>query len=138
MQEIEIDRDADIPIIDVHIRGPRRTHRVRLVFDTGSVLTQLSNNLVESIGYTAADGEHVINLSGATGETQAGYSVRIAGLSFFGRRFRNVLVGSMDFEHLSRSRIDGLLGWDVIKELRLELDGPNGKLLVYSKKESSR
>ncbi len=135
MREIVFDYDATIPVIDGHIRGPHRTHRVRLVFDTGCGLTQLNNHLIESIGYSAVDGEQAIAVSGVGGEIQQGYSVRIAGLAFFGQRFRNVLVGALDFEHLSRQRIDGLLGWDLIRKLHLELDGPQGKLIVFNKRK---
>ncbi len=52
MREIVFDRADRIPIIGAHIRGPRRVHRVRLVFDTGCGLTQLNNHLIESIGYS--------------------------------------------------------------------------------------
>jgi hypothetical protein len=31
-------------------------------------------------------------------------------------------------------KIDGLLGWDLIKEMRLELDGPAGELHVHDVK----
>ena len=137
MRVIDFDPDAVIPIVNVKVRGPAASYRARLVFDTGCGLTQLNTDVVEFIGYSAAQGEQVIRISGATGEAQQGYSISVAGLSLFGRRFRNVLVGAMDFEHLGRQRIDGLLGWDVIKKLRIELDGPRGRLVVYSKNEKT-
>ena len=135
MREIAFDRNAAIPVVQASIRGPRGAYKARLVFDTGCGLTQVDTNLLEFIGYSARDGEGVIRIAGVTGESQDGYSVKVAGFSFFGRRFRNVLIGALDFEHLSQQRIDGLLGWDLIKELRLEVDGPNGRLKVFSKKE---
>jgi hypothetical protein len=134
MREVSFDRMQTIPVIDAGIRGPQGSNRIRLVFDTGCGLTQIDTGIIEYIGYSARDGEQAISISGAVGETQQGYSVRIAGLSFFGRRFRNVLVGAMDFEHLSKQKIDGLLGWDIIRQLRFELNGPKGQLTVYSKR----
>ena len=130
MRAISFDRDVTIPVIDGSIQGPRRLHKVRLVFDTGCGLTQINTDVIESIGYSAVNGEQPIAITGATGETQQGYSVKITSLSFFGLRFEHVLVGVIDFDHLSRQRIDGLLGFDVIKQLHIELDGPNGKLII--------
>ena len=132
MRLIRFDPTQDIPIIDARIKGPRRTRRTRLVFDTGSALTQINTSLIENIGYGAHDGEHVIRIQGATGEPQEGYSLRIDSVSFFGLRFENVLVGALDFNELSRDDIDGLLGFDLIKNLHVELDGPQGIIKVFS------
>lgn len=132
MREIIFDRDVEIPIIDAKIRGPRKSHKVRLVFDTGCGLTQINTDVIESIGYSAIQGENRIGISGASGEIQEGYSVKIASLTFFGLRVENALVGAMDFEHLQRQNIDGLLGFDLIKQLHIEMSGPQGVLTILS------
>jgi hypothetical protein len=60
------------------------------------------------------------------------YLIRLEKLSVLGLRFRDLLVAVYDFENLGRYQIDGLLGFDVISQLRLELDGPAGLLTILS------
>jgi len=41
------------------------------------------------------------------------------------------LVAAFDFDHLENANIDGLLGFDLIKEFHLELNGPKSELAVF-------
>ena len=130
MQIIHFDRSQDVPIVDAKIRGPLGARKVRLVFDTGCGLSQIDTSLIENIGYGAVDGDQRIQIHGATGESHQGYRLRIAELIFFGVKFKEVTVGALDFEFLGSHRIDGLLGFDLIKELHLEVNGPRGELKI--------
>ncbi len=132
MREIKFDRSVDIPVIDAVIKGPLRSHRLKLVFDTGCAITQIDTGAIECVGYSAVQGEALITMSGATGDRQEGYTVKTAALSNLGLQFENALVGVMDFDHLQQDRIDGLLGFDLIKELHIEVDGPSGVLKILS------
>ena len=46
--------DGDLILIEALIVGPSRQAEVRLVLDTGAVLTTLVPKIAESIGYTSA------------------------------------------------------------------------------------
>jgi predicted aspartyl protease len=131
MQVVSFDTAEDIPIIDAVVKGSRDFHRVRLVFDTGTGLTQLDTELVESLGYSAKDGLEHIFMTTAAGEEVEGYSLRIGNLSVLGKSFRDVRIGAFDFTHYGRYRIDGLLGWDLIKTLDLEMCGQAGVLKIF-------
>ena len=48
----------------------------------------------------------------------------------FGITFADMDVAAHDFSKFSRYGIDGLLGFDVIKQLRFELDGAEGILKI--------
>jgi len=52
-------------------------------------------------------------------------------LQLFGKPFTEMDVAAHDFSKFSRYGIDGLLGFDVIKQLRFELDGPEGLLKIF-------
>lgn len=131
MQLVAVDNSQEIPIIDAVVRGRRDSHRVRLVLDTGSGLTQLDTNLIETLGYSASDGDQRLVIVGATGEEVDEFSLRVECLTFLGHKLVKPRIGAFDFSHHDRYGIHGLLGWDIIKTLHLELDGPAGSLKVF-------
>lgn len=45
MEVIEFDRQAALPIIDARIHGPRRSHKVKLIFDTGATIQYYRHRL---------------------------------------------------------------------------------------------
>ena len=131
MRVVTFDPGQDIPIIDALVRGPRDYHRVRLVFDTGAGMTQIDSTVVELLGYSPRDGEERLSVTDATGKSVEGYSIRLKELTLLGARLESPLVGTFDFSHFDNYRIHGLLGWDIIRTLHLEMDGPNGVLKIY-------
>ncbi|MGA8347577.1 MAG: retropepsin-like aspartic protease [Isosphaeraceae bacterium] len=131
MQVIQFDRTQAIPVVDLRIFGPNKHRKVGLVFDTGSAITQVDTEFIERIGYSARDAVHVSGVQGAVGGVQEGYVVRLAKLSVFGIDFQNLPVLVYDFDNFKEQGIDGLLGWDLIKQLHVELVGPGGILKVF-------
>ncbi len=69
-------------------------------------------------------------MKGAAGPAQEGFLVNIKELNLFGISFKNLAVASHDFTDFERYGFDGLLGFDIIKQLHLELNGPAGELRV--------
>lgn len=122
---------SNTPIVFARLSGKRKPINVRLVFDTGAALTQFSTHIIESLGYSARDGIHEAVVSGPTGPLQSGYTLCLKGLTVLGKKFSQPLVAAFDFDHLDNANIDGLLGFDLIKEFHLELNGPKGELLVF-------
>ena len=132
MRIIEFDRDQEVPIVSVLIKGPRSVKRANLIFDTGSGITQIHTALIEAIGYSARDGQRRFRVKGAVGEPQEGYILSIESLSLFGSRYVNIRIGAIDFNDLvGEYQIDGLLGFDLIKQLHIEVNGPAGTLIVH-------
>ena len=131
MKTVKFDRSQDIPIVDAMLKGSAENARARLVFDTGSGLTQIDTALIEELGYSARDGKSTYFTFGPAGEKISGYKINLPRLSIFGKRLDNLVVGVIDFDNFSHFGISGLLGFDVIKLLHLEMDGPMGLLKVY-------
>jgi hypothetical protein len=67
----------------------------------------------------------------SAGDEQPGYLVRLDAPSVLGLRFENHPIAVYDFDNFRQHAIDGLLGFDVIKQIRLELDGPAAVLTVW-------
>lgn len=103
MQIINFDRTQDIPIVDAIILGPITHERVRLVFDSGCGLTQIDK----------------------------GYVVGLESFKLFGYSISNLEVGVYDFDNFAHFGIDGLLGFDLIKQMHFELNGPQGLLKIF-------
>jgi predicted aspartyl protease len=131
MRLIQFDRTQAIPVVDSRIFGPSKNRKVGLVFDTGSGITQVDTEFIERIGYSARDAEYVRGVQGAIGGVQEGYVVRLKKLSVFGVDFQDLPVLVYDFDNFKEQGIDGLLGFDVIKQLHVEMDGPQGVLKVF-------
>lgn len=129
MRIVKIDPSQVVPEIKVLIAGPRSKQKVNLVFDTGAACTQIDTGLIEDIGYSAKNALNRMRVLGATGEAQEGYIVKVDYLNFLGKKFDNVKVGVYDFENFPG--VDGLLGWDIISKLHIEMNGPESELNVY-------
>ena len=121
----------DIPIVVAEIYGKTDSCVARLVFDTGAAVTQFDTPLIDALGYSAAEGEQIVSAYGPAGEMQTGYSLKISKIEVLGITFEAPSVAVYDFDNLSTSKIDGLLGFDLIKQLKLEMDGPEGELTVH-------
>jgi hypothetical protein len=131
MEVIICDRKAALPIIDAHISGPRSSLKVKLIFDSGAEFSIVDTGLIEEIGYSARNAKHISAILGASGEAQDGYVLEIKALSFFNKKAENVAVGAFDFEHFAHFGAQGVIGYDVIKRVHLEFDGPAGLLKFF-------
>ena len=126
-----INRHKNTPLISAKLVGRGKPINLRLVFDTGAALTQFSTGIIESLGYSARDGIQEVTVSGPTGPLEVGYTLHLKELTVLGKKFSQPLVAAFDFDHLENANIDGLLGFDLIKEFHLEMNGPKGELVVF-------
>lgn len=131
MRVIHFDRSQEIPIIVALVIGRLKYERVRLVFDSGCGTTQIHAGVIKSIGYSERDAKRTTYTQGAAGDRQEGFILSIKELQVFGKPFTELDIAAHDFSRFSRHGIDGLLGFDVIKQLRFELDGPQGIIKLF-------
>ena len=127
----KFDTTKPLPLVFAKITGRRRTRPLRLVFDTGAFMTQITTSVVEELGYTAFDAIRRISTYGPSGPIDEGYAVKLESLELLGKNFDGLVVAAYDFSNLEADGIDGLLGFDVIKQLHLEMNGPAGELIVF-------
>lgn len=132
MQLIRFDRKQDIPIVDALVVGPRSYERVKLVFDSGCGTTQIHTGVMESIGYSARLASRTMVVKGPVGEEVEGYIVNVQKLNLFGHAVTGMEVGVYDFDNFAHFGIDGLLGFDLIKQMHFDLNGPEGLLKIFN------
>lgn len=130
MRVIRFDRSKEIPIVNALVLGRTGHERVRLVFDSGCGTTQIHTGVIKNLGYSEADAKRTTAVEEAAGPAQEGYLLCIKELRLFSIPFENIDVAAHDFTKFKRYGIDGLLGFDVIKQLRFELNGPEGVLKI--------
>ena len=131
MRTFEFNPRSKAPIVSALISGPKGTRKVRLIFDTGAEMTQLNAARTNDIGYTHADAVAKAAVVGAGGVESEGYAISINSLIVLGSEAEHFKIAIFEMEHLQKERIDGLLGWDVIRAFHLEMDGPKGLLKVF-------
>ena len=125
------DTAEPLPLVFGKIQGKLRKRPIRLVFDTGAFMTQITTSVIEELGYSARDGVRRISSYGPSGPIDEGFAVEVSYLELFGKKFEGLIVAAYDFSNLEAGGIDGLLGFDVIKQLHLEMNGPKGELVIY-------
>jgi len=126
-----IDTSQDLPIVKVRLSGKGRHYRANVIFDSGAACTQFNTIVIDRLGYSASDGHALASAHGPAGPMQDGFLLKIDQIEVFGKKFSNPVVAAYDFDNLENLGIDGLLGFDLIKQLHLELDGPKGQLKVF-------
>ena len=131
MKQFKVDTTQEIPIIPVLLQGPLGSKVVRLVFDTGCGLTQINTPVIEALGYSAVDAQEMVTAIGPAGPIQTGYSLNLSRLLVLGTKFESVKVAAYDFDFAADFSADGLLGFDLIKQFHLEMNGPKGLLSIY-------
>src|SRR5689334_1990403 len=114
--ETLFDLAANLIFVDVVVVGSSGKAEVRLILDTGAVLTTLVPRIAESIGYTseARVARSVIRSAVAQ---EHGYIVRLAQLSTLGFTVPDVHVDVVDLGY----DIDGILGMNFLRDFNFEI-----------------
>jgi len=123
--ETSFELDGDLIVVDATAVGPAGRADVRLVLDTGAVLTTLIPSIAESIGYTpaASIAQTVIRTATAV---ERGYIVRVLELTTLGFTMPNAAVDVADLGH----DIDGVLGMSFLLDFNFEIRPAERRILV--------
>ena len=117
-------------MVSAVVVGPKGSSRVELVFDSGAANTQLHLGTLRSVGLSFDKRTPDISIRGVTGRQQ-GFSCSLQRLHLFGKKRAQLMIAAFDFSDWAEDGIDGLLGWDLIEQLHLEMNGPKAMLKVF-------
>ena len=131
MRVYKFDNSEVLPIVSARLYSGKRSKLARLVFDTGAATTQIHTPIIDALGYGAGDGIGRVASYGPAGPIQEGYTLQIGKLKVLGKEFDSPVLAVYDFDNFSQSGLHGLLGFDVIRQLDLELRGSMGELIIY-------
>lgn len=123
--ETSFEFDGDLIIVDAVVVGPSGQADVRLVLDTGAVLTTLVPRIAESIGYTSTARVARSVIRSAVAE-EHGYIVRLAQLSTLGFTMPDVHADVADLGH----GIDGVLGMNFLSDFNFEIRPAERRILI--------
>lgn len=120
-----------LPIVSAIIVGPKSSKRIRLVFDSGAVGTQIHLGTLNSVGFNFHDKTPDTAIKGVTGQAEAGFLLKASRLFVLEKRLEDIALSAFDFSDWVKDGIDGLLGWDIIQQFHFEMDGPHQTLRVF-------
>ncbi len=123
--EAAFELDGDLIVVDAIVVGPSGRANVRLVLDTGAVLTTLVPSIAESIGFDAATSIKPTVIRSAAGD-ERGYLIQVAELETLGLRMPAVHVNVADLGY----GLDGVLGMNVLLDFNIEIRPAEGRILV--------
>ncbi len=123
--ETSFDLDGDLIFVDAVVVGPSGQADVRLVLDTGAVLTTLVPKVAESIGYTAVARVARSVIRSAVAK-EHGYIVRLAQIMTLGFTVPDVHADIADLGH----GIDGVLGMNFLSDFNFEIRPAERRILI--------
>lgn len=130
-REYCFDPDAPWPVVRGVISGPKGALSIRLVLDSGAHRTQLNRGTMTALGFREEEKTRAAFSVGVGGARERGFEVLVPRFFVLGRKFVETPVSVFEMSYLASDRVDGLLGWDLIRQFHFELIGPAGILKVF-------
>lgn len=123
--ETSFDLDGDLIVVDADVVGPSGRASVRLVLDTGAVLTTLVPSVAQAIGYSAATSIRP-TVTRTVASSEHGYLIQLLELSTLGVTVPAVHVNVADLGY----GIDGVLGMNFLLDFNIEIRPADRRILV--------
>lgn len=124
--------EENSPIVSALVTGAKATRRIRLIFDTGAAMTQIHTATMAKIGILSSDKVSRAVAIGVGGKASEGYIAEVRKFFVLGAKIENIKIAAFTMDYLDEEGIDGLLGWDIIRNFHLEMNGPEGLLKIFS------
>jgi len=86
---------------------------------------------MNTLGFNEANKTRDAYAVGVGGAREKGFEAVVPRLFVFGRKFQDVPVCAFDMKFVEEDGSDGLLGWDLIRLLHFEMNGPAGILKIF-------
>jgi clan AA aspartic protease (TIGR02281 family) len=125
-RETPFDIDGDLIVVKAFLTGPLGTTVGRFVLDTGAVMTTMTPELADVIGYSARDAFQRTRVHTAIG-SEEGYLLHVSELDVLGLAMPRFPVQVFD---LGYEDIDGLVGMNFLSELNYEIRSAEQRILV--------
>ena len=103
---------------------------VRLVVDTGGVVTIVDTSIIDLLGYSSRDAFKISNLDGAAGRSK-GYLIRVPAFRCLGFELNDFVIGCHDMN--SKLGVAGILGMNFMKHFRADINWSSGEIFSIKK-----
>lgn len=124
---MKIDAKDPVVIIKVECFGEKGSRILDLIFDTGSTYTMIPWKVAESLGYSPAVSRRRVSIVTAS-TTETVPLVTIKSMVALGHKVDHVDVACHDLP--PKSRVDGLLGLNFLRNFDIELYFKKGILEI--------
>ncbi|HEY6176325.1 MAG TPA: retropepsin-like aspartic protease [Kofleriaceae bacterium] len=124
--ETQFEPGGELIVVEASITGPRGSSGGRLVLDTGAVMTTMTPEFADLVGYSAHDGIRRTRVHTAV-STEEGYLVSVAQFTALDIVVPRFLVHVFDLGH---DDIDGLIGLNFLSQLNYEIRSAERRILV--------
>jgi len=131
MRKYNISTLFGLPTVSAVLSGPKRGKQINFLFDTGAAITQVHLGTLRSLGFSFHDRQPDASMRGVTGPIEEGFSLQVGRLFLLGRMFHDITIAAFDLGEWAEEGIDGLLGFDLIRQFHIEMLGPEEILRVY-------
>ena len=123
--ETSFEFDGDLIVVDALVVGSSGQAELRLVLDTGAVLTTLVPSVAQAIGYTSND-RVAWSVTRTAAANERGYIVQLAGITTLGFMVPDlhVVVAELGYG------IDGVLGMNFLSDFNFEVRPAERIILV--------
>ncbi|MCK4225185.1 MAG: retroviral-like aspartic protease family protein [candidate division Zixibacteria bacterium] len=122
---MKIDPKEPVVVIQVEIFGERGSKVVEMVLDTGATYTMIPWKVAESLGYDPASSRNRVNIVTAS-STEIVPLITLKSIKALGFSVDNLQVACHDLP--PKSRVDGLLGLNFLKNFDVDLHFKTGVL----------
>ncbi len=128
---LKFQRFTGHPLIEIAVEGKK----YRFAVDTGAATTVLSSRVAEKCGIQTIGAVNII--TSADKKTRLGAAIAVANLSLGDIDIANhpiVVVDKSEMEvkllGIRLFRLDGILGWNAIKNINMTIDCPNKQMIL--------
>ena len=135
MKVTRFDRKRDLIVVRARVWSLRSRRPLRLVVDTGSSDTVVTPEIIDDLGYSPRDGEHVMTVRSAIGREQ-GWTLRVRQFLALGFVIPDYRIHVFDLA--TGDDIDGLIGLSFLNELNYEVRSKEGRLRAERADTDSR
>jgi len=125
--ETSFELDGDLIVVDAVVIGPSARAEVRLVLDTGAVLTTLVPSVAESIGFTSSD-RVAWSVTRTAAANERGYIIQLAQITTLGFTVPDLHAVIADLGY----GIDGVIGMNFLSDFNFEVRPAERRILVES------
>jgi clan AA aspartic protease (TIGR02281 family) len=123
--ETSFELDGDLIVVDAVVIGPSARAQMRLVLDTGAVLTTLVPSVAESIGFSSSDCV-AWSVTRTAAANERGYIVQLAQITTLGFTVPDLHAVVADLGY----GIDGVIGMHFLSDFNFEIRPAERRVLV--------
>lgn len=130
MGTFKLNPDASVILVDAELKGPERSHKIRMIVDTGASFTLINQEVLAFVGYDLARSKRRSKITTASGIEYVPF-LEIRRLEALAQSVNNLEVCGHTLP--PDLPAEGLLGLNFLRHFNVHFDFIDGSLRTFSK-----